>query len=404
MPIRVGMLGHGFMGRAHAAALNRLGELGGPAAELVMIAGRNREALERARVRLGFADAVSDWRQLVADPAIDLFLNLGPNDLHAEPTIAAASNGKSLLCEKPLGRDAEESLQMARAAAAAGVVHMCGFNYRFVPAVRLARDLLEAGELGAIRHFRASYLQDWGADPEAGGWRFDRERAGSGALGDLGSHLLDLGRYLLGAEVTAVSGSLTTFVGKRGGIAVDVDDAFEATIEFDGGVVGTVEASRFCPGRANQLRFEINGQRGTLAFDLERLNELEFHRAAEAPRPEGPRRILVTGAGYPFGELWWPAGHAIGWEHSFVHQTIHLMRAIREGRGVGPHGADFEDGYRVAEVCEAISRSARAGARQELAYRSIRRRAGGGREAALPDAPADVSDGRASRGPTTRGE
>jgi predicted dehydrogenase len=369
-PIRIGMLGHGFMGRAHAAALNRLGELEGPVAELHAIAGRNREALQRARARLGFAHAVCDWRQLIADQRIDLFANVGPNDLHAEPTIAAAAAGKHLLCEKPLGRDAEESFEMARAAAAAGVVHMCGFNYRFLPAVRLARELLEAGELGAIRHFRGSYLQDWASDPGANGWRFDRSRAGSGALGDLGSHVLDLGRYLLGAEVTAVSGKLTTFVGSRDGAAVDVDDAFEATVELDGGVVGTVAASRLCPGRANQLHFEINGERGTLAFDLERLNELEFHRTGGQPRAEGFRRILVTGPGAPFGDLWWPAGHVIGWEHSFVHQAIHLMRAIREGEGVRPHGADFEDGYRVAEVCEAISRSAQTGIRQELSYRS----------------------------------
>ncbi len=370
-PIGVAMLGYGFMGRAHAAAFNRLPELGVAPVELRAVAGRNGPAVTEARSRFGFDSAVTDWNELLADPAVALFDNVGPNDLHAPGTIAAARKGLNLLCEKPLGRDAEESLEMARAASEADVVHMCGFNYRFVPAVRLARELLEAGELGEVLHFRASYLQDWGLDRAIGGWRFDQARAGSGALGDLGSHLVDLGRYLLGAEVEAVSGQLRTFVDERDGARTGVDDAFEALLEFDGGAVGTLEASRVCAGRLNQLQFEVNGERGTLAFDLERLSELQLFQADADPRASGPRRVLTTASAHPFSEHWWPAGHLIGWEHSFIHQTIHLLSAIRSGAAVRPHGADFEDGYRAAAVCDAIAASAESASRRRVAYEAI---------------------------------
>jgi predicted dehydrogenase len=374
--IGVGMLGYAFMGRAHANAYRTLTYMTWPPPlrpELVAIAGRSEPAVAEAARRYGFAGFTTDWRELVDDERVGLFDNGGPNALHAEPTIAAARAGKHVICEKPLGRTAGESLEMWRQVAATGVKHACAFNYRFVPAVRLARELLEAGELGEIHHFRARYLQDWMADPRLPKvWRLDREQAGSGALGDVGTHMIDLARYLVG-EVTAVSALTRTFVSDRPGGHVDVDDAFAAAIELAGGVVGTLEASRFCPGRGNALSFEVNGAKGSLAFELERLNELELHLAGSTPgaRAQGFRRVLVTDPGHPFAEWWWPPGHLIGWEHTFVHEIHHLLRAIRDDGQVAPHGATFADGYRAAEVCDAILTSAAEGRRVELRYREL---------------------------------
>jgi predicted dehydrogenase len=235
---------------------------------------------------------------------------------------------------------------------------MCAFNYRFVPAVRLARELIEAGEIGEIRHFRAAYLQDWGDTDEAR-WRFDKAAAGSGALGDLGAHVVDLARYLAG-EIESVSALVATFRPGR-----EIDDAIEAAVAFAGGAVGTIEATRFATGRRNALRWEINGEKGSLAFDLERLNELQVHTAGA----QGFRTVLVTEADHPFMSFWWPPGHVIGWEHTFVHELHHLLSAIAEDGDVAPHGATLEDGYRAAEVCDAIVRSAQSGARETVCYR-----------------------------------
>jgi predicted dehydrogenase len=242
---------------------------------------------------------------------------------------------------------------------------MCAFNYRFVPAVRLARQMIAAGDIGELRHFRARYLQDWGSTTEEL-WRFDRQTAGSGALGDLGAHAIDLGRYLVG-EIESVSALVATFVPGR-----EVDDAFEAAVRFSDGAVGTIEASRFALGRRNSLSFEVNGSKGSIAFDLERLNELQVHLSGSEPggHAGGFRTILVTEADHPFWQWWWPPGHIIGWEHTFVHELHHLLTAIREGAGVAPYGASFEDGYRAAEVCDAIVRSAESGRREEIRYRT----------------------------------
>ena len=228
--------------------------------------------------------------------------------------MAAAEAGKAVICEKPLGRTADEAYAMWQTVAATGVAAMCGFNYRFVPALRLARELIEAGELGGIRHFRARYLQEWIADPAFPKvWRLDREAAGSGALGDIGSHAIDLCRFLAG-EIEAVSGASRTFVKERPGGTVDVDDAFAATIELAGGGIGTIEASRFALGRKNALQLEINGSKGSIAFDLERLNELQLHLPGSTPgdRAQGFRTVLVSEADHPLREHWWPHGHMIG--------------------------------------------------------------------------------------------
>jgi predicted dehydrogenase len=365
--IGVGMLGYAFMGRAHANAYRTLSYMTWPpplVPELVAIAGRNEQAVAEAAGRFGFAGHVTDWRAVVSDPGVTLFDNCGPNDLHAEPTIAAAEAGKHVICEKPLGRDADESFETWQRVQAAGVKHMCAFNYRFVPAVRLARAMIEAGELGEIHHFRGAYLQDWGATT-AEVWRFDKAAAGSGALGDLGAHVVDLARYLVG-EIETVSGLAATFQPGR-----EVDDAIEAAVGFANGAVGTIEATRFATGRKNALRFEINASKGSIAFDLERLNELQVNLVDSSPEPaaQGFRSVLVTEATHPFWEHWWPPGHIIGWEHTFVHELHHLLRAIRDDTDVAPHGATLQDGYRAAEVCDAIVRSAQSGLRETVAYR-----------------------------------
>jgi predicted dehydrogenase len=360
--IGVGMLGYAFMGKAHANAYKKLSYMAWPpplVPRLVSIAGRDEGAVGEAARRYGFDRYVTDWRDLVSDPDVQLFDNSAPNNLHAEPTILAAEAGKHVLCEKPLARDAGEAYEMWRRSEAAGVIHMCAFNYRFVPAVRLARQLIEAGELGEIRHFRGSYLQEWGAtDAEA--WRFERSAAGSGALGDLGAHVIDLARYLVG-EIESVSAVMATFQPRR-----DVDDAFAATVHFDGAAVGTIEASRFAPGHKNCFTWEINGSKGSLAFDLERLNELRISEGTS-----GFRTRLVSEADDPFWQWWWPHGHMIGWEHTFVHELEHLLGAIAGRNSIAPHGATFEDGYRAAEICDAIVQSAESGTATTIRYRAI---------------------------------
>jgi predicted dehydrogenase len=358
--IGVGMLGYAFMGKAHANAYKTLAYMVWPPPlrpELVAIAGRDENAVAEAARRYGFGRHVTDWRELIEDERIGLFDNSGPNNLHAEPTVAAAEAGKHVICEKPLGRDAAESYETWQRVQAAGVKHMCAFNYRFVPAVRLARQLIEAGELGEIHHFRASYLQEWGATTDEV-WRFDKGLAGSGALGDLGAHVVDLARYLVG-EIVHVSALTATFQPGR-----EVDDAIEAAVAFAGGAVGTIEATRFATGRKNSFRWEINGSKGSLAFDLERLNELQHSEGSL-----GFRNILVSEADHPFWEHWWPQGHIIGWEHTFVHEIDHLLTAIRDDGDVAPHGATLEDGYLAAEVCDAILRSAENGTREAVQRR-----------------------------------
>jgi predicted dehydrogenase len=363
--IGVGMLGYAFMGKAHSNAFKKIAYITWPPPlmpRLIAIAGRDAEAVAEAAERYGYVYATRDWRELVDDDRIGLFDNGGPNSLHAEPTIAAAQAGKHVICEKPLGRDADESHHIWKRVEETGVKHLCAFNYRFVPAVRLARELIEAGELGELRHFRGRYLQDWADDPTLATWRFDPEAAGSGALGDLGTHVIDLARFLVG-EIVSVGGFLKTFVeGRR------VDDAVEATVEFEGGAVGTLEATRFALGRRNALQWEINGSEGSLAFDMERLNELQVFRN-DGDRARGFKTVLVSEAEHPFWQHWWPPGHIIGWGDTFVHELHHMLSAIASDGDVAPYGATFEDGYRASEVADAIVRSGETGQRVQIAYR-----------------------------------
>ncbi len=357
--IGVAMLGYAFMGKAHSRAFHEVAYLAEPPLrpQLVSISGRDRARLEAAQRRFGWAEAVTDWREQVADPRVGLFDNGGPNHLHAEPTIEAVRNGKHVLCEKPLGMDADESYRMWVEAERAGVQHMCGFNYRFVPAVRLARELVEAGAIGDVVHFRATYLQGWGWEADPAAWRFDRSQAGTGAIGDLGTHVIDLARYLVG-EIASVSALVRTVVPGRA-----VDDHFVATVEFEGGAVGTLEASRLARGRVNSNAFELNGSEGSIAFDVERLNELRVaDRTSFA-------RVLVTEPEHPFMRYWWPPGHIVGWGDTFTHEVAHLLAAIAGEGTVAPHGATFEDGYRCAEVADAILRSSASGRRETIVYR-----------------------------------
>ncbi len=369
--IGVGMLGYAFMGKAHSNALRKIPYMVDPlpaVPALVSICGRNEAAVRDAAARYGFQRYCTDWRDLIQDDAIQLFDNGGPNDTHAEPCIAAAEAGKHIICEKPLARTAQESKSMLEAVQKAGVKHACAFNYRFIPALRLAREMIERGELGQIYHFRAVYLQEWIMDPQFPMvWRLKKDIAGSGALGDLGAHIIDLARFLVG-EPTAISGLTQTFIKERptddgGRDTVDVDDAFVSLVQFANGAIGTLEASRYANGRKNHQRIEINGSKGSIVFDLERLNELEVHLSDSEPggHAQGFRRVLVTEADHPFWKYWWPHGHIIGWEHTFVHEITHLLDAIVNDTEVAPYGADFEDGYRAAVICDAVLESAANG-------------------------------------------
>ncbi|MEL6308828.1 MAG: Gfo/Idh/MocA family oxidoreductase, partial [Chloroflexota bacterium] len=289
--IGIGMLGYAFMGKAHSNAFRKIPYMMYPPAaipRMVGIAGRNETAVTTAAQRYGYENAYTDWRDMLDNDAIQVFDNGGPNDAHAEPTIAAAEAGKHVFCEKPLGRTAEESMTMLEAVRKAGVKHMVAFNYRFVPAIQQAKKLIESGKLGRIYHWRAVYLQEWGMDAQMPiSWRFQKETAGSGTMGDLGSHIIDLARFLIG-EPKSVMGYAQTWMTERpdgtGGIAkVDVDDGFVAALEFENGALGTLEATRFAKGRKNYNSFEINAENGSLYFNMERLNELNVFWADDTP-------------------------------------------------------------------------------------------------------------------------
>lgn len=377
--VGIGMLGYAFMGKAHSNAFKTIPYMMYPPPaipKLVSISGRNATAVAQAAQRYGYPKYSTDWRQQIDDPDVQLFDNGGPNDAHAEPCIAAAQAGKHLLCEKPLGRTAEESKQMLEAAEQAGVKHMVGFNYRFVPAVRQIRNLIDSGALGRIYHWRASYLQEW-IMPHFNVpyiWRLQQAQAGSGALGDLGAHIIDLAHYLVG-DMRGVMALTKTFVPQRpwpdgrGMGQVDVDDAFVACVEFANGAIGTLEATRFAGGHKNSNCFEINAEKGSVRFNLERLNELEIFWIGEQPKEtQGFHNVLVSEPSHPWWENWWPGGHIIGWEHTFIHEITHLLDCIVHGREVGPHGATFHDGYKTAVVCDAILQSARQKQQVDIHY------------------------------------
>ena len=376
--IGIGMLGYSFMGKAHSNAFRKLPYMMYPPIaipRLVGVAGRNEAAVSEAAKRYGYQRAYTDYRRMIRNKDVQVFDNGGPNDAHAAPTIYAAEHGKHVFCEKPLARTAAESKKMLDAVKAAGVKHMVAFNYRFVPAIVQAKKLIESGALGRIFHFRAIYLQEWIIDPNFPmTWRLEKKVAGSGALGDLGAHVIDLARFLVG-EPTRVSAMTKTFIEKRpyadgsGMGTVDVDDAFISLMEFENGAIGTVEASRFCQGHKNSNCIEINGEKGSIRFNLERMNELDVFWANEDPKEtRGFHNVLVTESYHPYWENWWPHGHIIGWEHTFVHEFHHFFGAILGKWEVAPWGADFVDGYKNSVICDAIVRSSKTGRVQDVVY------------------------------------
>jgi len=369
--IGVGVLGYSFMGKAHTNAYIKMPIFFYPPParpKLVAIAGRTEKAVADAARRYGYKKYYTDWQDLVKDKEIELVDNGLPNNMHAAPSIAAAEAGKHVLCEKPLAMNVNEAKKMYRTVEKAGVKHMVGFNYRFVPALALAKKTVEEGFIGKILQFRAVYLQEWIMDPDFPlVWRLRKNIGGSGALGDLGAHILDLARFLIG-DVGSVCGMTRTFIEerplpedpkKKG--KVDVDDAFIAMLRFKNGVIGSVEASRFCAGRKNFQRLEIHGTEGTIEFNLERLNELNVYSKRDPGDKMGFRNILVTESVHPYIERWWPHGHIVGWEHTFVHEVYHLINCIVNDKPVAPMAATFYDGLKCQEILDAVLESSEKG-------------------------------------------
>lgn len=375
--IGVGVIGYGFMGRAHSFAYHRLPlvvpELGATP-RLAAIAGRTAGRVAAAAARFGYESHFTDWQGLVEDARVQLVDNCTQPYLHAAPSIAALERGKHVLCEKPLADTLSEARAMREAAAKRPhLVAMCGFNYRFLPAVCLARQLLLEGEIGRVYHYRGAYLQEGRHDPKRPGYTWP-EAQGRGALAALGSHVIDMARFLVGEPVT-VYGATQIFIPTRPHpnnpeeqVIVPDDDAFQCMVAFENGATGVLEASFIASGHKNSFVWEVNGEKGSLRFDLERPNELEVCLPGRS-RPDTPgfTRVMVTEPAHPYIGQWWPRGHVLGWEHTFVHEVQHLLRCIAEGRPVGPEGATFDDGYRAALVSEAIRRSAATGARVSLA-------------------------------------
>lgn len=368
-PLGVALVGYAFMGRAHSQAWRTVGAAfdGPPVARKVLV-GRDEVAVGEAAARLGWEEHATDWRAVLEQEDVDVVDVCTPGHLHAEIAIAALEAGKHVLCEKPLANDtasAERMVAAAEAARARGQVAALGHTYRRVPALAHARDLVAQGRLGEIRQVRASYLQDWLVDEQAPmSWRLRAETAGSGALGDIGSHAIDQVQFLTGQRVTAVRGRLATMVAERPGAdgpeQVTVDDAAWATLELDGGAIASVEASRMATGRKNALTLELYGTRGALRFDLESLDELWFLDTTVPVTEQGFSRILVTEPEHPYLEGWWPQGHILGWENAFTNQAQDLLAAIAGGEAYAP---DFADGLALQRVLDAVIASDADGGR-----------------------------------------
>ncbi len=371
--VGVGMIGYAFMGRVHSQAWRSVAAFFDVPVipRMRVISGRSKEATEAAAEQLGWEEAVTDWREVIRRPDVDIVDICTPGDTHAEIAIAALRAGKHVICEKPLANTVAEAQAMVQAAASATGKSMVAFNYRRVPAVALARDLVAQGRIGEIRHVRAQYLQDWIVDPEFPlVWRLQKDKAGSGALGDIGAHIIDAAEFISGQLITGVSALTETFIKERplsegsSGLAaaggsgrgtVTVDDAALFTARLSGGAVGSFEATRFATGRKNAMRIELNGSLGSLAFDFESMNELWFSEGGR-----GFERILVTEPDHPYVGAWWPPGHGLGYEHTFTHEIRDFLEAIGQGSDPTP---SFADGLRVQRVLAAVEQSAADGSR-----------------------------------------
>ncbi|MEV7976728.1 Gfo/Idh/MocA family oxidoreductase [Streptomyces sp. NPDC086519] len=365
--LRVALVGHAFMGASHSQAWRTAPHFFDMplAPEQAVLVGRDAERAAQAARRLGWQESATDWRQVVQRDDIDLVDICTPGDTHAEIAVAALAAGKHVLCEKPLANtvaQAEEMTTAARKASGRGIRSMVGFTYRRVPAVGLARQFVAEGRIGRVRHVRAQYLQDWLADPATPmSWRLEKDRAGSGALGDIGSHIVDMAQYLTGERLTGVSALTETFVDKRplpdgtGSGKVTVDDAAVFLSRLDGGGLATFEATRFALGRKNALRIEINGDRGSLAFDFEDMNVLHYLDGTDPTASAGFRRVVATEPEHPYVAAWWPPGHGLGYEHGFTHQVVDLITAIAQGADPEP---SFDDALQVQRVLESVEHSA----------------------------------------------
>ncbi|MEC0242537.1 Gfo/Idh/MocA family oxidoreductase [Paenibacillus dokdonensis] len=371
--IHVGMVGYKFMGKAHSHAYRDIPMFFPNTIQPVMqaVCGRDADGVSKAAKQFGWNEYVTDWKELVQREDIDLIDINAPSDMHKEITLAAAKAGKHLFCEKPLALSLKDSREMLEAAEAAGVKHMVGFNYRFAPAVQLARKLIQEGRLGQIYHFRGWFLQDWILDPDFPlVWRLQKDVAGSGSHGDLGAHTIDLAHYLIG-DIEEVVGMSETFIkerplpGSMSGLSakgsqsnekgeVTVDDATMFLARFENGALGSFEATRFAAGHRCTNSFEINGSKGSVKFDFERMNELQVYFTDDAEDVQGFRRILATDPAHAYAEAWWPPGHTIGFEHTFIHETVELLQAIEEDRQPVPN---FADGVKCQQVLEAVELS-----------------------------------------------
>jgi predicted dehydrogenase len=367
----IGMVGYALMGRAHSQAWRNVASFFDLPLRprMAAICGRDQAAVAAAAARLGWPAWETDWKRLVQRDDVDLVDVCTPGSSHAEISIAALEAGRHVLCEKPLANTVEEARAMAAAAeraATGGVRAMVGFNFRRVPAVALARELVGAGRLGAIGHVRAAYLASHALDPELPlAWRHQASEAGSGALGDLGAHAVDLAQHLAGDRIAGVSALTETFVRERplpgGGGArgpVTVDDAALFIARFGGGALGSFEATRLAAGHTEGLAVELNGELGSVVWELGAFNELRFFDAGDDPATQGFRRIQVTRSVHPYAAAWWPEGHSIGYEHTFTHEVRDLLQAIADGRDPEP---TFADGLQVQEVLDAVQRSAASG-------------------------------------------
>ncbi len=376
--VGIGLIGYAFMGKTHSNAYRQVTKFFEPDVTPVLraICGRNEENVRRAANEFGWQGYETDYRKLIERPDIDIIDVSSPGNEHLPMAIAAAQAGKTVFCEKPLGNTLDEAKQMLQAADDNKVVNMVCFNYRRVPAIALAKKMIENGDLGRIYHFRARYLQDWIADPNFPlVWRLKKEIAGSGTLGDIGAHILDLGQYLLGANLTQVSGMTETFVKQRplqapptgseglraqastemGDVTVDDATAFMGT--FANGAMGVFEATRFAVGRKNANSFEINGEKGSVAFNFERMNELEYFNNEDPEDRRGFRTILATEPSQPYAGAYWPAGHIIGYEHSFINTVYDLLNGHAAGQSPHP---DFRAGAQVNAALDAVEQSAQS--------------------------------------------